>query len=241
MASKVSLANNPKNYKEQRVFVRRQNRPLNKMRSEAYERLMPLIGLEADNMSEKGDLAPSSLFDKSFDNFQMEIGFGSGEHVHGLIERHPDTGFLAVEPFVNGMAAFLKDLPVEHESNVRVLMDDAMYLANSLEDSCLDALYILNPDPWHKTRHHKRRIVSSDNLNEFARILKPDGRLIMTTDVPYLAEWMCSRAINHPEFRWTANSSKDWKNAPKDWIPTRYQTKGAKGADQMCYLFFEKT
>jgi tRNA (guanine-N7-)-methyltransferase len=119
-------------------------------------------------------------------------------------------------------------------------MDDAMLLVHALEDACLDEIYILNPDPWPKKRHHKRRIVSQANLDEFARILKPGGTLIMTTDVPDLAEWMVTQATLHPSFHWTAQSARDWKTPPADWIPTRYETKGAKGAESMVYLIFER-
>lgn len=223
-----------------RVYGRRQGRPLNPARKEAFERLMPKIGISSDDLTENASLCPSSLFDKEHNATWLEIGFGAGEHVKALMEQHRDIGFLGAEPFLNGMTSFLKSLDPEDETQVRVLMDDAMMLVRSLKDNSLERLYILNPDPWHKKRHHKRRIVNPDNLDEFARVLKPDSQLIMTTDVPYLAEWMCTAAVNHPAFRWTAKSATDWKKAPTDWIPTRYEVKGAKGADQMCYLFFER-
>lgn len=125
-------------------------------------------------------------------------------------------------------------------NNIRVIMDDAMLAVEALADQTLDGIYILNPDPWHKKKHHKRRIVRAENLDQFARVLKPDGQLIMSTDVPYLAEWMVTGAINHPAFEWTANDRNDWQMAPPDWITTKYETKRAKGADKMVYLIFKK-
>jgi tRNA (guanine-N7-)-methyltransferase len=121
-----------------------------------------------------------------------------------------------------------------------VHIDYAMMVANSLKDECLDGIYVLNPDPWHKKRHFKRRIIRGENLDVLARILKPGGTLIMSTDVLDLADWMVTEAFNHPAFTWSAKCAEDWRVPPEDWITTAYEVKGAKGANKMSYLFFEK-
>ena len=203
--------------------------------------LLPSLSVAQSKLTEDGTLTPSSLFDSPYKEHWLEIGFGSGEHLSALMRRHPDTAWLGAEPYINGMAAFLKDIQDIEPKNVRVHMDDAMMLANSLADQSLDGIYILNPDPWHKKRHHKRRIVNPDNLDVFARILKPGGKLIMSTDVPYLAEWMVTHAARHKSFTWLAVSAKDWETPPADWITTAYEVKGAKGAKKMVYLYFQKT
>lgn len=253
-----------------RVYGRRLGRPLNKSRSDVIETLLPKLSIPKESLTETGDLNPKILFPTPKTQTWFEIGFGAGEHLSALMRRHPGNAYLGAEPYINGMSAFLKDISpptltlpptgggmrrvgeahAEHTSklgggdiplkNIRLIMDDAMILANSLSDNSLDGIYILNPDPWHKKRHHKRRIVSKENLDTFARILKPGGQLIMSTDVPYLAEWMLTRAITHPAFTWTAQSRKDWEIPPPDWITTAYEKKGAKGAEKMRYLFFEK-
>ena len=202
--------------------------------------LLPKLCVPEEHLKENGQLAPSSLFPKSYEECWFEIGFGTGEHLSGLIRRHPENAYIGAEPFINGMAAFLKDIQDEPHERIRVHMDDAMMVANSLEDECLDGIYILNPDPWHKKRHHKRRIVNRDNLKCFSRILKPGGQLILSTDVPYLAEWMVAEAMLHGGFEWQARSKSDWANKPEGWIDTAYQTKEAKGSDKMVYLLFKK-
>jgi len=191
-------------------------------------------------LSQNGTLVPSSLFKANYDECWFEIGFGTGEHLSGLMRRYPENAYIGAEPFMNGMGAFLKDIREESHDRIRVYDDDAMVVAKSLADECLDGIYILNPDPWHKTRHHKRRIVQRANLEHFARILKPGAELILSTDVPYLADWMITETILSGHFEWTATSCKDWQNKPENWIDTAYQTKGAKGADKMVYLFFKK-
>lgn len=202
--------------------------------------LLPELSVPPDQLSEDGTLIPSSLFQSSFKECWLEIGFGSGEHLSTLIRRHPDISWIGCEPYVNGMAAFLKDIQDDDHSNICIHMDDAVMLCNSIADNSLDGIYILNPDPWHKKRHNKRRIVRPETLDIYARILKPGGKLIMSTDVPYLADWMITHSYNHPAFEWSANSCKDWQVPPDDWVTTSYEVKGAKGASKMCYLFFER-
>jgi tRNA (guanine-N7-)-methyltransferase len=224
-------------------FGRRFGRPLSPARQNAFDTLMPKLGIPDDLLSEDGSLTPSSLFpERSYDKAVLEIGFGSGEHLKTQIERNPNDVFIGAEPFVNGMTHFLKDVEGDEDtqSRCRVYMDDARVLARSLAPQSIDKLYILNPDPWHKVKHHKRRIVRPETLDEFATILKPGADLIMSTDVPYLADWMFTHTFNHPAFEWTAKTSSDWQVPPKNWVTTRYEVKGAKGAKTMSYLLFKR-
>lgn len=203
-------------------------------------KLLPSLRVPEDQLEENATLITPSLFERCYKQHWLEIGFGSGEHLSALIRRHPDHAFIGCEPYVNGMAAFLKDIQYDDHSNIRVHDDDAVTLARSIADQSLDGIYILNPDPWHKVRHHKRRIVRPETLDIYARILKLGGQLIMSTDVPYLADWMITHTVNHGAFEWTAQSCKDWQISPEDWVTTAYEVKGAKGAKKMCYLFFER-
>lgn len=237
MSSKNVSAKDSPQSKERKVWGRRKSRPLSATREQAMETLFPALDIPKPLLSEQATLNPDTLFTTPQETW-MEIGFGGGEHIIGLLDQTPGINILGAEPFLNGMANFIKDLPKEFHPRTRVIMDDAMILAHSLSDACLSRLYILNPDPWHKKRHYKRRIVNTENLSCFARILKPGGQLIMTTDVLDLADWMITQATPHPDFEWTAQAHEDWATPPKDWIKTRYETKGAKGAKKMCYLTF---
>jgi tRNA (guanine-N7-)-methyltransferase len=225
-----------------RVHGRRHGRPLSPARQNAFDKIYPLISIDKDLLTEDSNRKPANFFSRSHDSAKviLEIGFGNGERLAEAIRRNPDTLFLGAEPFVNGMTAFLRDIEKEDFSNVRVLMDDALMIVHSLTDESVDEIYILNPDPWHKTRHHKRRIVRKDTLPAYHRILKPGGKLIMTTDVRDLAEWMQIETEQYGGFEWLAEKPADWKNPPQDWIRTRYETKGAKGSSQMIYLFYKK-
>lgn len=235
------MASNQQDHQEWKFYGRRVGRRLNTTRQECLDVTYPKLCVPEDQITKEADLDPASLFAFKPEKFIFEIGFGNGERLAQHLKQEPNTGFVGAEPFSNGMSAFLKDIEAEElPNNIRVHMDDAIPLAKSFKTDSIDQIMVLNPDPWHKTRHHKRRIINQDNLDIFSRIIKPDGMLVMTTDVRDLIEWMATEATKHPDFTWTAKEAADWKNAPENWIPTRYESKGAKGADRMHYLFFQR-
>ena len=170
----------------------------------------------------------------------LEIGFGNGEFLSAMCQKHPNINFIGCEPFINGIAALLASLekPVD---NLKIWDDNARHLIDALPDHSINRIYLLNPDPWPKTRHHKRRFVQPDSLEDLARILKPGGRFIMSTDVVDLANWMHEHTWNHPSFEWMANSEDDWLTPPEDWPldKTRYMKK-ALGGETIYWLKFIK-
>tara|TARA_R110002095_G_scaffold96350_6_gene84145 strand:- start:1270 stop:2004 length:735 start_codon:yes stop_codon:yes gene_type:complete len=237
------IKNNPDSaYKQRSLFGRRQGRAIRDERGDALRNVLPQVEIAQKHLNQEHTTPPAELFDESFQSHWLEIGFGHGERLAQLMKNQSETAFIGAEPFINGMAGFLKELQQNDQplDNIRVLMDDGMFIARSLTPASLDGIYVLNPDPWHKKRHHKRRIINQTTLDTFAKILKPGGKLVMSTDVPPLSEWMCTHANHHPAFRWAANTSDDWSIAPPDWIQTKYEIKGAKGAKKMVYLFFER-
>jgi tRNA (guanine-N7-)-methyltransferase len=226
----------------QRVYGRRQGKPLTLARASALETLLPFLEIPLSQLPEDGTCDIQNWFQTPVARAILEIGFGNGEHVMGIIKTHPEAHVIAVEPFTNGMAAFLKSaqsLPARDQ--IRVLMDDALLIVRSLKPDSLDSIYILNPDPWPKKRHFKRRIVRPETVEEYHRVLKPGGQLICATDVDELAEWMCTQIIRHPGFDWTAQCADDWRKMPENWIRTRYEIKGETAGRQQTYLIFKKT
>lgn len=216
-----------------RLYGRKQTRPPKGERKEAIDSLLPKLQIQPSSIP-----LPSSS--RKEDEIWLEIGFGNGEHLKGLMERHPDRFYIGAEPFINGMSAFLKSIKDMPHDNIRVWMDDAIVLVDAMPGAYLEGIYVLNPDPWPKRRHHKRRIISQENLSRFARVLKPGGALVMATDVPDLAEWMVTQASLHPAFEWTAERADDWRVMPQDWIKTRYEEKGAKAGRSQNYLLFQR-
>lgn len=221
-----------------RVYGRRQTRSLSPTRQDQFETLLETVKVAPDKIK-AGHLKTADIFKGDFNALWLEIGFGNGEHLKLEMAAHPDRAYIGAEPFINGMAAFLKsvaDMPLD---NVRVHMDDAMQIVDALADSTLDGIFILNPDPWPKKRHWKRRIVQAEHITKFVRVLKPGGKLIMTTDIDDLAEWMNTHASNNTDLRWTAEKPDDWKTPPDGWVATKYERKGAAKGRQQTYLIYE--
>ena len=236
------MQNNKIPKEKNRLFGRKQTRPLSDIKQAVTDSLLARLQPDIEATKAKKHISMGELFGKDALSVWFEIGFGSGEHLIGLMKQHPDVYMIGAEPFINGMANFLHAFDSEKlpDDKVRVWMNDAILLAERLPEKSLERIYVLNPDPWPKKRHHKRRIICQENLSTFSRILKPGGLLIMSTDVDYLAEWMVTQAILHPDFTWTAQKADDWRVMPEDWIPTRYEGKGKAKGRQQVYLTFRK-
>ena len=97
-----------------------------------------------------------------------------------------------------------------------------------IPDAYLDRVFLLFPDPWPKKRHAARRFINPENLQELARIIKPQGLLRIATDHPVYKSWVLHQMHNSPDFYWTATCGKDWKTPPADWIETKYQRKALR-------------
>ncbi len=226
-----------------RLFGRKQTRPLSDIKQAVTDSMLARLQPDIEATKAKTQISIPELFGQDVKPVWYEIGFGSGEHLIGLMKQHPDVYMIGAEPFINGMGNFLHALEREQlpEDKIRVWMNDAILLAARLPDQCLERIYVLNPDPWPKKRHHKRRIINQEHLDIFARLLKPGSLLIMSTDVSDLADWMVTQASLHPDFEWTAKEADDWRVMPPDWIPTRYEGKGkAKGRQQVYLTFVRK-
>ena len=228
--------------KRRNVHGRRLGRPLSPARKHALDELLPTLKIAEEQYQTPAQLEPLDLFTDKTSPVWLEIGFGSGEHLRHVMKQESATTFIGAEPYINGMSAFLKDVLEEDlpTDRLRVHMDDALMLVDAFKDHSLDGIYILNPDPWHKYRHHKRRIVRPETLDKYARILKQGGKLVMTSDVAALSEWMCMQAANHPSFKWTATNKSGWQDAPEGWQSTRYENKGRDAGRYQSYLIFER-
>ncbi len=155
----------------------------------------------------------------------LEIGFGAGEHLAAQAESHDDFGFIGCEVFENGIAKLLGDIARRKLNNIRIFPDDARRLITTLAPACIGRVFILFPDPWPKARHHKRRVVSNETLDQLARIMTDGAELRLATDDAGYFEWMLERVTGHPAFEWLARRPKDWLARPADWPPTRYEAK----------------
>jgi tRNA (guanine-N7-)-methyltransferase len=168
----------------------------------------------------------------------LEIGFGAGEHLAWQAEQHPDIGIIGAEPFVAGMAKLLAKVEQAGLTNIRLYTEDARDVLTALPDACLTRVFILFPDPWPKTRHHKRRFIQGETLDALARVLKPQGELRFASDDAGYVSQALEHLVAHASFRWLAQSAADWRARPADWPQTRYEAKALAAGRACTYLRF---
>ncbi len=181
---------------------------------------------------------PRAAFEPQPAAVWLEIGFGGGEHLAAQAEANPDIGFIGCEAYLDGVASLVRTVTARQIGNVRIFADDARMLIDSLETACLERIFLLFPDPWPKTRHHKRRFVSRENLKALARILADGGGLRIATDHAGYCRWIMAHLLAHPDFEWTARSAGDWRVRPADWPGTRYENKARRQGRSSTYLTF---
>lgn len=162
---------------------------------------------------------------QGYSKLALEIGFGGGEHLIGQAVHNPDTLFIGVEPYINGVAKALAAIDEKKLANIRLNTNDARLLVKALPDTCLESVFILFPDPWPKERHKKRRLVNQETLKLIARTHKPGGRLLIASDHVDYCVWILEQLHASPHYTWTAREQADWLTPPKDWTQTKYQRK----------------
>ncbi len=172
---------------------------------------------------------PRDYFDEAVDDVWLEVGYGAGEHLLWQAQHHPGVGLIGAEPYVAGTAKLLSKLAATPMPNLRLFEDDARDIVDALPDACLGRFFLLFPDPWPKTRHHKRRFLQTEMLDRLARVLKPGTELRFASDDAGYVAYALERLMGHRAFVWTARSQADWKTRPADWPPTRYEAKELHG------------
>jgi tRNA (guanine-N7-)-methyltransferase len=174
---------------------------------------------------------PRGYFPETVDDVWLEVGFGGGEHLLWQARANPAVGLIGAEPYVSGVAKLLSqiDTHAAPARNIRLYTDDAGDIVANLPDASLGRVFILFPDPWPKTRHHKRRFIQTAMLDELARVLRAGGELRFASDDPGYIVWALERLMAHRAFRWMAETPQDWRVRPADWPQTRYEAKALHG------------
>lgn len=176
-------------------FVRRSPR-MNISQTRAMERLTDRYLLDVPRDTTSTSVAPGARLDleKVFGRrapLTVEIGSGSGDTLAAVAAAHPDRDFIGFEVYLPSIATTFNKLEDAGVSNARIVMADAAAgLEHLLGPGDLDELWTFFPDPWHKKRHHKRRIVNPDIARLVAGRLRPGGLWRLATDWDDYAEWM---------------------------------------------------
>jgi tRNA (guanine-N7-)-methyltransferase len=206
------------------IYGRRKGPALSAHQEHLRETLLPklLLHIEAGRN-------PRTYF-PDVDDVWLETGYGGGEHLLWQAQNNPRIGLIGAEPYISGTAKLLSKLDANAPPpNIRLHEDDARDIIAALPDASIGRFFLLFPDPWPKTRHHKRRFLQMEMLDHLARILRSGAELrFASDDAGYLA-YALERLMAHDAFQWTAAGPSDWKTRVPDWPQTRYEAKELHG------------
>lgn len=180
----------------------------------------------------------AALFPRALDEVWLEVGFGGGEHLLWQAQNNPNVGFIACEPFIDGVVKVIDGADRRGLDNIRIYADDVRTVLEWMPAAAISRAFILFPDPWPKARHHKRRLVDADFVAMLARVMKPGSELRLATDIPDYARKMLLAVRSDPRFAWTARRPADWRERPADWPATRYEAKAIREGRNRYFLRF---
>ncbi len=202
-----------------RSFVLRQGR-LTSGQEAALKKLWPDFGLEASD----GLFDFTAVFDRQAP-VTLEIGFGNGDSLATMARNSPERDFVGIEVHRPGVGHILHLIEKYDLKNLRVIRDDAVeIIKNNIAENSLDCVQLFFPDPWHKKKHNKRRIVQPEFVSLLATRLQKGGIFHMATDWQEYAEHMAEVMEAHPDFE--SISDSPYSKKPESRPETKFERRG---------------
>jgi tRNA (guanine-N7-)-methyltransferase len=217
-----------------RSFVLRAGR-ITAAQERALEQLWPVYGLELGAVPFDWE----GVFGRSAPRC-LEIGFGSGELLAALAAANPAIDYLGIEVHRSGVGRLLLEAEKRGLHNLRIVCHDAVeVLATGVGDASLAEVLIFFPDPWHKKRHHKRRLVEPAFIAMIARKLRAGGVLRLATDWQPYAERMLEVCNAEPKLV-SLSPDRTYVPRPSFRPPTRFERRGERLGHGVWDLAFAK-
>ena len=218
-----------------RSFVMRTGR-MTAGQTRALEDLWPRYGVEFSPQP----LPLDALFGRVAPR-TLEIGFGNGEHLAALATLHPEHDYLGIEVHRPGVGHLLLLAATNNLTNVRASSHDAVeVLREQIAESSLDEVLVLFPDPWHKKRHHKRRLIQPPFVELIASRLRQGGVLRLATDWEEYALQMLEVLNAASALFANLSPARDWMPRPEERAPTRFEKRGARLGHGVWDLAFKR-
>ncbi len=171
----------------------------------------------------------------------LEIGFGNGESLAEMAHTHPDRNYLGVEVHGPGVGHLLLRLQDYGCSNVRVIRHDAVeVLERMLAPASLAGVYLFFPDPWHKRRHHKRRILQAAFIDRLAAVIRPGGFLHAATDWRDYAEHMMDALSGEGTGFENRAGPGEFTPRPSERPLTKFELRGRRLGHDVWDLVFDR-
>ncbi len=215
-----------------RSFVKREGK-ITSGQLTAIEKLWPQFGV--DFSESLVDL--EQLFGRSAPTI-LEIGFGNGLSLADMAEASPEQNYFGIEVHRPGVGSLLVQVGQRNLDNVRVSQDDAVpVVCHQIPDFSLQRVQIFFPDPWHKKRHHKRRLIKPEFIEQLATKITSGGHLHVATDWENYAEHILLVLKANPQLQ---NTAKDFAEKPSYRPGTKYEARGVKRCHGVWDIVFQK-
>ena len=215
-----------------RSFVLRQGH-LSAAQQRAIDNFMPVYGIKYQNKI----ISLNDIFGRDNDKI-LEIGFGMGVATAEIAFRLPEKDFLAIDVHSPGVGNLLKLIDEKKLSNLKVMRHDAVeVLRDMIEDAALNGVHIFFPDPWHKKRHHKRRLIQPEFVQNLAAKVKIGGYLHLATDWEDYAVHILEVLKSSPLWK---NTAEDYAQKPAYRPETKFEARGKKLGHGVRDLIFER-
>jgi tRNA (guanine-N7-)-methyltransferase len=169
----------------------------------------------------------------------LEIGFGMGDTTAKIAAGMPDKNFIGVEVHTPGVGSLLKLIGEQGLNNLKIIQHDAVeVITNMIAPNSLAGVHIFFPDPWHKARHNKRRLIQGPFINLLVSRLMPGGYLHCATDWQEYAEQMLQVLGDEPALR---NTAQDYAPRPAYRPVTKFENRGLRLGHGVWDLVFTKS
>lgn len=219
-----------------RTFVRRAGRATERQRH-ALDALWPRFGIVLP------DIVPTGFWDSCFSvsgPLTLEIGFGMGTSLVEMARAEPGRRFVGTEVHPPGVGALLADIERYDLANIRVLDRDVLEILElAFEPGELDRVQIFFPDPWHKKRHHKRRMIQGPFVDRLAARVADGGELLMATDWAPYAQWMLEVMEAAPAWE-NVHGPGAFAPNPGVRMPTRFEARGLRRGHEIFDLRYRR-
>ena len=170
----------------------------------------------------------------------LEIGFGNGDNLVNMSLNNPNNLFIGCDAYYNGCVKLLKKIVNKNIKNIKIWPDDIHLIIKKFKNNFFDLILILQPDPWPKKKHKKRRLIQQKFLDDLNQILKYEGKLIISTDHNVMKSWVLEHLHVRNDFLWIKNGYYYTNIKPKWIFDTKYSNKALENNKVVNWFFFKK-
>jgi tRNA (guanine-N7-)-methyltransferase len=218
-----------------RTFVLRQGR-LTEGQQRSLDQHWPTYGLEIEGGRK---LDPDACFDQPAPLW-LEIGFGNGEALVQMAQARPDVNFIGIEVHLPGVGHALGELAAHNIKNVRVIRHDALeVLEHALPAGSVSRLMVFFPDPWHKKRHHKRRLVNAEFVSLVRKLQSDDALIHFATDWADYADHITAVMKERDDYQLVADPERVIEITTIRPV-TRFETRGRRLGHEVTDLLYQR-